>query len=146
MITSREDLLMNLLHCGSLDLGEIDRVGYDFCDILELLDDIPIQKVGFNGLMRLVIEYGISRIKDALDTRMIELRAYKSAGTMTKDEKKELKALENLDPDEDIQSYHNYIDTHVYFEHNAGIYRRYLAEALDDFYEGTGYEIGGDAE
>lgn len=146
MITSREDLLMNLLHCGSLDLAVLDNVGYDFCDILELLDDIPIQQIGFNGLMRAVIDFGIICIGEAIEARIAELQGYQDREDLSDSEKEELQALEKLSPDEDIGSYHNFLDTHVYFEHHASIYRRYLEEALDAFREGTGFEIGGDDE
>lgn len=145
-VTSQEDLLMNILHCGTLDLALIDKVGYDFCDILEQLEDIPIQQVGFNGLMRAVVDFGIICIKEAVDKRIEELEGCQADGAMSEEEAEELQALKQLNPDEDIQSYHNCIDTNVWFERNAGVYRRYLAEVLDAFCEGTGFEIGGDAE
>ena len=145
-VTSQEDLLMNILRCGTLDLAMIDKVGYDFCDIHEQLEDTPIQKVGFNGLMRAVVDFGIICIREALDERIEELKGIQDNEGLDDAEDDELQALEMLDPDEDIQSYHNCIDTHVWFEHHGGIYRRYLQGAVDDFEENTGFCIGGDEE
>lgn len=146
MISSRDDLLMNLLGCGSLDLGVVDKVGYDFCDVLERLDGLSIQDVGFNGLMRAVVEFGIIEIREWLDERIKELEGYWLARTLGDGEEEEMEKLKMLNPDEDIQSFHNFLDTHVWFERNGHIYRRYLREAIADFEEGTGLHITGGEE
>ncbi len=148
MVSSRDDLLMNLLGCGSLDLGVVDRVGYDFCDVLEQLDGLSVQNVGFNGLMRAVVEFGIDQMREAINTRVLELQGGPYVlNDLEEEEQEELDALNSLNPDEDIQSFHNFIDTHVWFENNGPIYRRYLGEAIDAFEEGTGLHItGGEAD
>lgn len=150
MVSSREDFLMNLLNCGSLDLRLIDDVGYDWCDILdsetlgEMLPDLSRRRETLNYIMRRVIEFGIDQLSTAVADRICELRTISNERELDADEAKELKALCALNPEEDIDSYHNYIDTHVWFENNANTYHTYLQEALDDFAEGTGFEIGGD--
>ena len=145
-VTSQEDLLMNILHCGTLDLAMIDKVGYDFCDILEQLEDIPIQDAGFNGLMRAVVDFGIICIKEAVDKRIEELEECQADGAISEDESEELQVLKQLNPDKDIQSYHNCLDTNVWFERHGAIYRRYLEDAVEDFESGTGFCIGGGEE
>lgn len=142
-VTAKDDLLMTILKCGSLDLGMIDSVGYDFCDIISQLDDMPIQEIGINGLMRAVVDFGIIQIREAVDRRICELEAIPNERELDEEEEAELAALRLLNPDEDIQSYHNCIDTHVWFEHHGSLYRRYLEEAVDDFEEGTGLSIDG---
>nr|DAP06679.1 MAG TPA: YnzC [Caudoviricetes sp.] len=150
MVSNREDFLMNLLNCGSFDLRLIDDVGYDWCDILdsetlgEMLSDLSRRRDTLNYIMRRVIEFGIDQIATAVADRICELRAISNERELDADEAKELDALRTLNPEEDIGSYHNYIDTHVWFENNANTYHTYLQEALDDFAEGTGFEIGGD--
>ena len=145
-VTAKDDLLMTILKCGSLDLGLIDSVGYDFCDIISQLDDMPIQEIGINGLMRAVVDFGIIQIREAVDRRICELEAIPNERELDDEEELELAALRLLAPDEDIQSYHNCIDTPVWFEHHGSLYRRYLEEAVDDFEEGTGFSIDGDWE
>lgn len=150
MVSSREDFLMNLLNCGVLDLKLIDGVGYDWCDILdgetlgEMLSDGSGQRETLNYIMRRVVEFGIDQLTTAVADRICELEAIPDERELDVDEEEELEALRTLNPEEDIESYHNFIDTHVWFENNADVYRTYLQEALDDFTEGTGFEIGGD--
>lgn len=150
MVSSREDFLMNLLNCGSLDLKLIDDVGYDWIDILdgetigEMLSDGSRQRETLNYIMRRVVEFGIDQLATAVADRICELEAITNERELDADEEEELEALRTLNPEEDIESYHNFIDTHVWFENNADVYRTYLKEALGDFAEGTGFEIGGD--
>lgn len=150
MVSSREDFLMNLLNCGVLDLKLIDDVGYDWCDILdvetlgEMLSDGSGRRETLNYIMRRVVEFGTDQLTTAVADRICDLEAITNERELDADEEEELEALRTLNPEEDIESYHNFIDTHVWFENNADVYRTYLQEALDDFTEGTGFEIGGD--
>lgn len=140
-MSAKEDLLMTLLGCGSMDLEMLDDVRYDFDEIVDQLDGEPIQDVGFNGLMRAVVDVGIIHIRDALQGRLDELNAADDED-LGADEREELEALRQLDPDDDIRSFHNCLDTRVWFETNGDIYRQYLSETLDEFADNTGFEIG----
>lgn len=141
---------MNLLNCSVWDLKLIDGVGYEWCDILdgetlgEMLSDGSRQRETLNYIMRRVVEFGIDQLATAVADRICKLEAIPNERELDADEEEELEALRTLNPEEDIESYHNFIDTHVWFENNAAVYRTYLQEALDDFFEGTGFEIGGD--
>lgn len=147
MISNREDFMMNLLNCGVLDLALIDGVGYDWCDILddeilgEILSDRSRQRDTLNYIMRCVVEYGIDQIKTAVADRICELEAIPNERELDAGEAEELEALRTLNPEEDIESYHNYIDTSVWFEKNSDVYHTYLEKSLDEFCEGTGFEI-----
>lgn len=141
MVTSREDFLMQILQCGALDLKLIDDVGYDFCDILEL--DSTFQ-FDINFVMARVFEYGFSQIENAIDQRKNCLTDTRDEYGISDEQNAELEALEKLEPFEDFGTYHNYIDTHVWCANNKEIYKKYLSEALDDFAEGTGFEISFD--
>lgn len=137
-ISAREDLLMTVLGCGVDDLTMLDDVEYGFDEILDQLDGLPLQEVGFNGLMKAVVDVGIIHIREALKEKLAELHGYRDEETMTEEDKEELDALEQLDPDDDIRSYHNCLDTSVWFEHHGSAYRRYLKDAVDAFEENTG--------
>lgn len=141
MVTSREDFLMQILQCGVLDLKLIDDVGYDFCDILEL--DSTFQ-FDINFVMARVFEYGFSRIEDAIYERKEYLTDTRDTYGISEEQQKELDALNELAVIDDFQTYHNCIDTHVWCDRNKEIYKKYLSEALDDFAEGTGFEISFD--
>ena len=51
MVTAKDDLLMTVLRCGTLDLEMLESVRYDFGEIIGQLDGLPLQEAGFNGLM-----------------------------------------------------------------------------------------------
>ena len=149
MISSRDDFLMSILNCGVWDLSLIDDVGYNWCDILdsetlgEMLSGGSRQRETLNYLMRRVVEFGIEQITTAVDDRICELEAISNERELDADEEKELSALRALNPEEDIDSCHNFVDTHVWFENNADVYHTYMQEARDNFAEGTGFEIEG---
>ena len=149
MISGRDDFLISILHCEVLDLGLIDDVGYNWCDILdsetlgEMLSGGSRQRETLNYLMRRVVDFGIEQITTAVDDRICELEAIPNERELDADEKEELSALRALNPEEDIDSYHNFVDTYVWFENNADVYHTYMQKALDNFAEGTGFEIEG---
>lgn len=138
MITSREDFLMQVLDCGLYDLKLIDDVNYDWCDILEESGDTSYQ---LNWLMRKVFEFGFGQINEALELRKDYLMQGEAERNLLESEKMELERLKVLDPFEDFESYHNFIDTHVWCEKHGSTYKKYLQEALDEFADGTGFEI-----
>lgn len=141
MITSREDFLMQILRCGVLDLKLIDDVGYDWYDILD--SDVFENGVPFNlnNVMRLVFEYGFSQIEAAVDSRVDYLEDTEKTYGLSDSQAEELEALRTLNPMEDFTSFHNYIDTYVWCERHKEIYQKYMEEALDEFADGTGFEI-----
>lgn len=138
MITSREDFLMQVLDCGLYDLKLIDDVNYDWCDILRSAGDTSYQ---LNWLMRKVFEFGYEQIEQAINDRICELEAIPNERELEQHEEKELFLLRGLEPYEDFDSYHNFIDTHVWCEKHGSTYKKYLQEALDEFADGTGFEI-----
>lgn len=132
---------MQILRCGVLDLKLIDDVGYDWCDILD--SDVFENGVPFNlnNVMRLVFEYGFSQIEAAVDSRVDYLEDTEKTYGLSDSQAEELEALRTLNPMEDFTSFHNYIDTYVWCERHKEIYQKYMEEALDEFADGTGFEI-----
>lgn len=136
-----ESLLCELLSCGSADLSLLDDVGYDWGDVLEQLDWPDGEGFGFNRLMSAVFDVGIIHVREAVDDRVCELEAIPNERELCEDEAEELRCLKLLEPDDDIRSYLNCLDTHVWFEKNGEFYQMYLADALDSFVDNTGFEI-----
>ena len=64
-------------------------------------------------------------------------------GGLTEEEREERDALETLEPSEDMASFHNYIDTHIWIDAKEKVdaYTKYMQKALDHFCEMTGFEI-----
>lgn len=143
-MTGTQSLLCEMLSCGTMDLELLDRVGYDWDEVLGQLDWPHGEGFTFNRLMRAVVDVGIIYIRDAVNDRIGELEtAQKVWEGLSDKELEELDALRELDPDNDIRSYHNCLDTHVWFEHNGSVYRRYLPEAIDSFEDNVGFFLTG---
>lgn len=146
-MTGTQSLLCEMLSCGTLDLELLDRVGYDWDEVLEQLDWPDGEGFTFNGLMRAVVGVGIIRIKQAVDDRICELEAVENERELDEDEVEEKEALQHLYPDQDIEGFFNCLDTHVWFRQNGPVYRRYLSSALDSFEDNVGFFLtGGEGE
>lgn len=138
-------LLCEMLSCGTMDLELLDQIGYDWDEVLYQAG-WPSENLDFNALMRAVVDVGIIHIQEAVDDRICELEAVQNERKLDDDEEDELRLLNSLRPDNDIRSYHNFLDTHVWFEHNGSIYRQYLPKALDSFEDNVGFFLTGGAD
>ena len=134
MDTARS-LLCAILHCGYLDLDLLDNVEYAWEDVL---DCIEWENYSFNDVMRAVFDLGIIDIRDAVEGRIDTLSEYDD---LDDDEKEELKLLQELDPDNDIESWHNCLDTSVWCQEHGDTYKRYLSDELEKFERMTGFAI-----
>lgn len=134
MMSGKDALLCTLLNCGSADLAMLDQVDLDWDIVLNECD----RPVDFNGLMQAVILVGTGEIANAVIRRKKELRSALEEGQLTEDEATELEDISTLNPYDDISSYHNWLDTHAYFEQREEIYRRYFSGELDTFEDLTG--------
>ena len=135
----KDDLLIEVMECGYGDLSVLDDVEYDMSEILEMCHDW-YGNYNLNNVMRVVFQKGIDDIADALHERLCELAGI-AHEDLTEEEHEEYSDLLRLDPDEDIESFHNYLDTSVWFRTHGEIYEKYLAEAVHDFAMNTGYDI-----
>lgn len=142
-MTGTQSLLCEMLSCGTLDLELLDRVGYDWDEVLEQLDWPDGEGFNFNRLMRAVVDVGIIHIKQAVEDRICELEAVENERELDEDESEEMEALRHLDTDQDIEGFFNCLDTHVWFRQNGSIYRRYLSSALDSFEDNVGFFLTG---
>ncbi len=141
-MANRDDLLRSIVGCGTLDMRVLDDVGYDWFEVMDRLDSqgVSVREVGFNGLMRTVVEMAAEDLASAVEERIEELELQDE---LDEDEEEELRQLRLLDPEEDVGGFFNFLDTHVFFEHNEQIYRDYLPDAIDEFEMNTGLNMEG---
>lgn len=145
-MTGTQSLLCEMLSCGTLDLELLDRVGYDWDEVLEQLDWPDGEGFTFNRLLRAVVDVGIIHLRQAVDDRLCELEGIETGRELDEDEMEEVEALHHLDPDQDIEGFYNCLDTHIWFRQNSSIYRRYLSSALDSFEDNVGFFLTGGEE
>jgi len=138
MTTGTESLLKTILDCGSEDLSILEDVQYDWADLLKRMCD---ETCNLNSLMWMVFQVGYEGIQVAIDDRICELEAIVNERPLDDYEEEELARLRELDATEDFESYHNYLDTHVWCQKHADTYEEYMMEALETFRDNTGFYI-----
>ena len=139
----REDLLTSILDCGYGDLYLLEDCQYDIGEIVEECE-AQFGKIDINLLAMTMFDFGLREIEEAIKDRLAELNDIEETeGELSEEEQVEREALETLEPFEDMQSFHNFIDTHIWIDakEKVSAYTKYLKEALDHFCEMTGFEI-----
>lgn len=130
----REDLLTAILDCGYGDLYLLKDCQYDIGEIVEECEE-TFGGFNINNLVRIMFDCGLRDIETARDDRIRELEAIPNERNLDEDEATELEVLRSLEPFEDIQSFHNFLDTHIWIDvdEKKEAYVKYLNEALDHF-------------
>lgn len=162
------ELLCCLLSCGYLDLNVLENCSYDIDELIDYTKDMGYEKPDLNSLAYAMFrlasndlsEY-ISEEIEKVEGELSELEGLKSEldgkwdDELTDEEVETIDTIDErinslneklvdikaLDPSEDIESYHNYLDTHVYFRNNESIYRQYCQDGIDLFLEKTGFDL-----
>lgn len=139
----REDLLTSILDCGHGDLYLLEDCQYDIGDIVEECE-AQFGKIDINRLAITMFDFGLREIEEAIKDRLEELNDIEETeGELNEEELEERNALETLEPFDDMQRLHNFIDTHIWIdaEEKVDAYKKYMQDALDHFCEMTGFEI-----
>lgn len=116
-----------------VELDGIDRAPYDDLEITdEDREDVRFYREdeAASRLDRLVSDGDVTQ--EELDREAALNTALKFA---------ELDALLDMDPYNDIESYHNCLDTHVWLNRHEEDYQIYLGSALDEFENLTGFSL-----
>ena len=155
-MTKQEEILTNLLDCGTEDLKLLEDIKYDLYDILEYLKEYG--SVNINSIFREVFDKGAIDLNYAFIEQKDEIREQILEEMQTakeeypdydleKDEDyqelvNDLDLLDNekLNPMEDLDYYLNWQDTHVYMEH-IEFYRKYIPDVVDTIETNMGWEF-----
>lgn len=139
----REDLLTVILDCGYGDLYLLENCQYDMEEIIEECI-ATFGNIKINNLVRIMFDFGLRDIETARDDRICEIEAIQNERELDEEEREDLEALKQLEPFEDICSFHNYIDTHIWIDNDSKrpVYEKHLSDALKRFTDMTGFTIG----
>lgn len=118
----------------------LENCKYSFSDLVENCKFAFGNDLNVNNLVRIMFEMGIDEIEESIIDRIGEYDPEDASD----DEKEEHESLLLLNPREDIESFHNYIDTHIWVTEHRELYKRYLQAELDHFCDMTGFEISTD--
>jgi len=139
-MTFHEELLTNLLQCGTADISLLEDCNCDFGKVLDELKENGFD-LNLNNMLYIIFRQGLDILKEDIDLRIDELKAYDA---ITDQEKEELEKIQQLNAcfGEDFSSYHNCLDTHFnYTNDNREIYEKYFKESLDKVMDFTGFDI-----
>lgn len=134
------ELLAELLNCGYCDVSLLEDCKYSFSDLVENCKYTFGNDLNVNNLVQIMFEIGIDEIEESILDRIGEYDPEQASD----DEREEHESLLLLNPHEDIESFHNYLDTSIWVAEHKELYERYLHDELDRFYEMTGFEISTD--
>lgn len=137
-LNGRSEFLRELLGCGGFDLELLDDVRYDWAEVLDLLDWPNCGGFSLEELMAAVVTVGIDFIREAIDSRILELEALDEEGGPNRGEEEELFALQELNPSEDIHGCFDGLTSHLWFKKNEEIYREYLSDQIESLEYNTG--------
>ena len=143
MLTTQECVMTKILNCGTADLSLLDDINYDLDDILDSL--MENNCLSLNGIFQEVFIKGAEELQEEFKNQKEDIKAeilYKIEENETEnltetEEHKELISdlalLESgeLKPENDLEFYLNYQDTHVFMKH-IDFYRRYMENTVDD--------------
>ena len=141
------ELLAVLLECGYADLDILEDCKYDMHDVVEYAHGMVGDKVDINTLCYSMFQMALQDVQEAIDEAMTDYRAdlEENREDFTEDEINALEEVLSLDLNiqEDVETYHNFIDTHANLVGNEEVYTVYFQEQLKIFEENTGFTLEG---
>lgn len=156
MMTFKEEILMNLLDCGSADLSLLEDINYDFVDIRDEVESFTtIQDMKFNDILVGAIYIFMNNINEIIENKVKEKEeeikyledrldyvAYGKRDLMEIEiAKEDLEKLNELYVYDDIEYYCNYLDNSIYIvdEDKKAIYKEFLSKEIDEENEKLGF-------
>jgi hypothetical protein len=141
------DLLTELLDCGSYDLRIIADSEYPMDILIEHVRDNGFDKMDINTLCYAMFEIALNEVQEAIEEKLEQMAddIYAENSEVTEEGKAKIEDIlnSNLDIRNDVETFHNYIDTHAYLISNQEIYQEYFSTELDIFEQKTGYSLNG---
>jgi hypothetical protein len=141
-----EDLVRILLGCGAADLQNLEDCEIPFEDVVEHAKGLG-DEVNINSLTYAMFDLALGEVQDMIDDMLEEYAEDMGANPRDYDDASydDLKELiedgTGLDVREDVETFHNFIDTHASFINNTDMYNNHFELAVSKFEELTGYTI-----
>lgn len=138
-----KSILCELLDCGYLDLDILDDADEDF--VLEAIENRRFEglEISLNAITSEMFWKARADIASAVENRKEELQGFEAEMSISDDEREELEAIEELNPDEDIEWFCNCLDTSIYIVNDKyDAYKKYFGDLLDELEGKMGFEFG----
>lgn len=138
-----KSILCELLDCGFLDLNILDDADEDF--VLEAIEDCKAHgiPISLNAITECMFLNAQTEIHQSIVSRFDELEDNMENKCADEDKLKELEAIKELNPEEDINWYCNYLDTGIYIVNDKyDVYKEYFGDLMDELENKMGFEFG----
>ena len=133
----KDDLLCNIFGCDIDDLPTLKGIQYDIAFVMGGCYDED-EDFSLNCVLKAVIDWGLNDLMESYTARARRL----ANKERSPEEEAEWQALCNINPRSDIEYYIDYMMTSVHGdESKEELYRKYMSEELEEFYNWTGFEI-----
>ena len=139
-----QDLLTEFLGCGSADLSILSDSEYPMDILVEYArDDMGYEELNVNTLCYAMFQLALNDVQIAIDEKLDQMGEDLESEEITEAGKEKIMEVMNLNLDirDDVESFHNFIDTHAYLNNNQEIYQEYFKAELDIFEAKTGYSL-----
>jgi|GEM_PF-1097953 len=144
LVTGSEKLLCDLLDCGWLDLGILDDTKYDLKEIVEDLQHNGI-KPSLNIITGEIFRKGQKALEEKLEEKICELKSERDDCKKDSEEynalQKQIKELKRCNTENDIDWSCNFRNSSIWFYENEEIYRKYLADEIEEVEDDMGFEF-----
>jgi len=137
-----KSILCDLLDCGYLDLQILDDAREDF--VLQAIDDCRAEDIPItlNAITDNMFANAQMEINAELDARLDEIGSDVANGYAREYEIKELEAIKELNPDEDITWYCNCLDTGICIGNDKyEVYLEYFGDLLAELEDKMGFKF-----
>ena len=125
MISFKEEMLCELLDCGTCDLDMLESCNYNFDDILDKVDTFTTrEEMRFNDILLGAIYIYMENINNVIVEKQSEIEQ-----------------LKELDIYNDLEYFLNYLDTNMYIcdENKKAIYKEFLSDIIEQENERIGF-------
>ena len=139
-MTQKDCILTKILGCGSSDLEILEDINYD---LDEIIDELQTEGcLSFTELIRAVFYKGIDELKDKVQEYLQDLWNELKEGDDAEIQKS-IDEIETLNPEEDVEFFINYLDTHIYFNNyeKEEIYHRYFEKEISCIEDKIGFSF-----
>ena len=151
----KEEMLCELLNCGTCDLDMLESCNYNFEDILDKVDTFTTrEEMKFDDILLGAIYIYQDNIQNKVEEMIketennikymneeLEVCGYGKRELLELEyEKQKLEDLESICVDSDIEYFVNYLDTNMYLnEEMKPIYKEYLSDIINEENEKIGF-------
>jgi hypothetical protein len=141
--TQMRNLLMAILDCGSADLRILDGCDYEMYELVNRVEELGME-MNLHNLVWAMFQQAFEEVRGDMDRTIEAMKEELLEGEeIDEKEAERIKMVLEMDLnlEEDVEIYYNYLDTSANITDNQEIYEEYFMDELELFEERTGFSL-----